>query len=89
MIRLVPPVTAAVILTAAGVSLGVRADACNPGPKPVRPVPLASIDLASETVTGDTANVNLSPIDFGSDIALTIPNKSAPKELRSLDPALF
>ncbi len=83
MSRLVSPVLAAAVLTAVGAFLGARADACEPGPGP-KPgpspsAPLVSIDLASETVTGDTANVSLSPIDFGSDISLTIPNKTAPR----------
>jgi len=81
MSRLVPPALAAAVLTAVCACLGARADACNPGPepKPGPSAPLASIDLVSETVTGDTANVSLSPIDFGSGISLTIPNKTAPR----------
>ncbi len=81
MSRLVSPVLAAAVLAAVCAFLGARADACNPGPepKPGPSAPLVSIDLVSETVTGDTANVSLSPIDFGSDISLTIPNKAAPR----------
>jgi hypothetical protein len=73
---------AAAVLTAAGVSFGARADACNPGPKPGPSSPLASIDLSSETITGNSGDATVSPIDFGSDISLTIPNKAAPKSYR-------
>ena len=40
--------------------------------------PLASIDLSAETITANSANASISPIDFGSDISLTIPNRAAP-----------
>jgi hypothetical protein len=77
MSRLVPPILAAAFAVVA--ALSIPAGACNPGPKPGPSAPLASIDLASETVTGDAANVSLASIDFGSDISLTIPSKSAPR----------
>jgi hypothetical protein len=82
MNRLLPPIlVAAVILTAVGASFGARADACNPGPgpKPGPSVPLASIDLSTETITASSTNASISPIDFGSDISLTIPNRAAPR----------
>jgi hypothetical protein len=51
-------------------------------PDAASPVPLASIDLDAETITANSANVNISPIDFGSDISLTIPNRAAPRSYR-------
>jgi hypothetical protein len=40
--------------------------------------PLASIDLDTETVTANSAVASVSPIDYGSDITLTIPSRAAP-----------
>jgi hypothetical protein len=77
MSRLVAPLLAVVIVAAA--TLSIRADACTPRPKPSPAVPLVSIDLTGETVTADAANASISPIDYGSDISLTIAKASAPR----------
>lgn len=44
--------------------------------------PLAAIDLGAEKITARSANVSITPIDFGSDISLTIPNGTAPRSYR-------
>ncbi len=73
MIRLSPLLVA---IAAAAAVQSVRGDARPPRPKPSAVVPFLSIDLTRETVTSDTANVRISPIDWGNEISLTIANAS-------------
>jgi hypothetical protein len=62
----IPSVLAAVVLAAACVSFGGKAEACNPGPKPGPSTPLVSIDLSAETITATSGNASISPIDYGN-----------------------